>query len=344
MALTRLCASLFAFIMLTLPVRAFDDHPVDVKLFGNDVIGDYNGCHFAFWQENKDPAQDKYPYIFYAPIHDAVALPGWVQIGKKVHEMERLDQSSDSGLPDKYQLYRSLDNKISLIMEIKEQSRNGDFIEIGSAQITLVQPDTFPFKSRNLNGQLGCPPSVYGTVEDGTSAETSALDGDAISLYSTKNHDSFNAVPAPIINYVRNELVDCDLGNVPEYAVSYQISDAMSLWELPCALFARNASSVFFTALNSNPDFFVALTAAAPPGLGKIDRFDIINPGVDLKTATISSYNVSIGEDCGTYEVHQLRAVEGEAIELQLKEYREKVDCDGVAMPVENFPLVYSSR
>ncbi|MEM8649568.1 MAG: hypothetical protein AAGF54_03465 [Pseudomonadota bacterium] len=317
---------------------ASEDHDIDLKLFGRDVIEDYDGCRFALWQENKDPESDKYPYIFYAPIHDGGELPGWMQIGTDVFEMYRLDRDRDDEFVDRHQLYRSQDETYSLIMEINEQNTSGDDILISDARITLVRKGFFPFKSRKLKGKLGCPASAYASVETGT------LEGDAISLSAPTNFNSMKAVPAPIIRHIRNEIADCDLDQVADNSASYAISDAMTLWEIPCASFASSGSSVFATALNDNPDFFAMLTVTAPPGLGENDRFDLLNARVYLETATITSYSLDTGGDCGTFESHQLRAVEGEAIELILREYRDKPNCDGVESDPENFPLVYSVR
>lgn len=342
--LYKIFIALLILLSFVYPSLADEDHSLDLKLFGKNVIEDYNGCRFALWQQNRDPETDKFAYIFFAPFNDGEVLPGWMKIGDKVYEFERQDEASKEGLFDAYQVYKSSDDTFSLIMEIKAHSSEGDVDFISEARITLIEDDKFPFSSSKLEGHIFCPQNYESSDAETASAQYGTLDGDAISLYGKRDHDSFNAVPTPIIRYVRKELIDCDLDNVPEYATSYKISEAMTLWEIPCTLYARNASSVFVTALNDNPDFFVALTAKAPPGLDQNDRFDILNATVSPEAAIITSHNVSVGQDCGTYEVHQLRAVEGEAIELLLAEYRDKPDCDGIASEVENFPLVYSAR
>jgi len=323
---------------------AGDDHDINLKLFGKNVIENYDGCRFALWQENRDPDTDKFAYIFFAPFNDGEVLPGWMKIGEKVHEFERQDVASKNGLFDAHQLYKSNDGDLSLIMEIKVHSTEGDVDFISDARVTVVQDEKFPFTSSKLQGHIFCPQNYETTDATQSSVQYGELYGGAISLYGKEDHSSFNAVPAPMIQYIRNELTDCDLNNVPEYATSYKISEDMTFWEIPCALYARNAASVYATALNNNPDFFVFLTAVAPPGLEANDRFDILNASINPKNATISSFDLGPGSDCGTYEVHQLRAVEGEAIELQLAEFRDKPDCDGAVTDAVNFPLVYSAR
>ena len=316
---------------------AEEKNRISVQLFGKDVIGEYDGCHYAFWQSNRDPETDKYPYIFYAPIHDGGELPAWMQIEDKVREMSRIDADRDSGELDAHQLYRSQDGKFTAIVEIEAQRRVGNDILVDRAGITLIQSSRFPFRSE-VKGRLGCPQSAYEAVE------ASELEGDAISLSNPIPFDTISAIPAEIRRYINQNNSECSLEQTAGYGARYEISDAMTLWEIPCALYARNASSVFVTALNENPDYFVVLPVSAAPGSGENDRFDILNASVNPSDASVTSYSLGPGGDCGTFEKHQLRALEGEEIALLMVEFREKIECNGVQDDPANYQLIYSAN
>lgn len=342
--LSKLTISFFFVLAWIIPAFAEDENRIPVKLFGADVIEDYQGCHFALWQNDRDPDVDKFAYIFYAPIPDAEQLPGWIQIGDTVHEFERLDISGNGRELDRHQFFRSFETNITVHLEILEQSDAGDFQEIEEGKLRIFMSNKFPF-TNTVKGRMGCPSHIVNEAENSQSVINDTLEGNAISLAQPQNYNSLDAVPTPIIRHIRSTMSDaCNLDQVPQYASAYAVSDAMTIWEVPCNLYARNGATVFFSALNENSDFFVPFTFKAVPGLDQNDRFDILNAGIIPETAEITSYNFdSPANDCGIYEKHQIRAVEGEALEMFLVEYREKFDCDGVETEPENFPLVYSA-
>ena len=338
MKMLRNLVALAAFLLAGSPALAGDKHAIRLQLFGKDVIGDYDGCHFALWQHNKNPQTDKYPYVFYAAFNDGQALPAWMQVGDDVLEMIKVDiAAADTGNIQKYQLYRSSNGVYTALMHIQEQTRNGNDIDIGKARITLIHDDSFPFHSR-LKGRLGCPTAAYKEVA------AADLEGDAISLGKPRQFDSIKKVPRTMRRHIKKNLPDCDLNNTPGYGARYAISGAMTLWEIPCAVYTAQGSSVLAAALNDNADYFTILPLPRPPGQKGGERFEVFNAVVRTDDAVITSTSLGSREDCGTYERHQLRAVEGEAVELFLLEYREKPDCDGVVIDPRKFPLVYAAQ
>ena len=320
--------------------NAGDAHDIPLKLFGENVVGEYDGCRFALWQKNRDPDRDEFAYVFYAPIPDAVALPGWAKIGDTIYELERVDNPSDGGALDPIQVYRDSGGQVTIHMEILEQREIRSGISIDDADLTFVMADKFPFVS-NVNGLHGCPDA---RSSGGKSGDPSKLEGAPVPLSNARDYETLSPVPKPIIEHIRGAMsLECNLDQVPQYASSYAISDAMTLWEVPCALYAKNAATVFFTTLSDNPDFFAPLLANGPPGLADNARFDILNAAVLPEEGAITSYSYDgPTSSCGIYEKHVLRAVEGEAIELMLLEYREKTECDGKITEPENFPLIYA--
>ena len=343
--MTRLETLIFALIALFLAgittVNAQDDNRISLKLFGKDVVETYDGCSFALWQDDKVPEKDKYAYVFYAPIHDAAELPGWVKIGTKVHEFARQDVS-DAG-PDllaPYQLYKSGDDKSWMIMEIKKQYQDGNDLIVELAELTFVQPKKHPFTSV-VKGKYGCPQSAYDAVEQ--TAEYSSLDGDPISLKLTNEFSEIGAIPKPIRKYIYSNYESCDLEMTAGYSAQYAISDQMSLWMVPCALYASSATSNFFIALNDNPEHFTAVYANHPANLNGFENGDLkemLNASVVEETGSIIAMEDS-SSGCGSYWKYQLRAVEGEAVEAFLAEYRTKQDCDGNQVEPKNLPIVY---
>ncbi len=341
MRLSALIIAMGLTLFCTAAAHADNAPRIPVKLFGDDVTEDYEGCHFALWQHNRHPDKDRYSYIFYAPIHNAVALPGWMKTGDTVHELQRLDQEGDDGALDAHQLYRNAEGTLNVIMDINRQSREGDWLVIEDAYLTIIMDDRFPFGSK-VKGRMGCS-SKTGTLANAASVKKGTLPGDPVTLSGPETVESFDLVPAPIIRHIRENLQEnCDLDRVVEYANRYSVSDAMSLWEIPCALYARNTSSIFFTVLNEQPEYFVSLFHQVEPGSQQADALEVINASVAPETGSVFSYNFfGATNSCGVYEEHRLRAVEGEAIELHLAEFRQKEACDETPLNPEEFPLVY---
>ena len=56
------------------PALADDANDIDLKLFGQNVIQGWDGCRFGLWQHNRNPEQDRYAYVLFAPIPDGEAL------------------------------------------------------------------------------------------------------------------------------------------------------------------------------------------------------------------------------------------------------------------------------
>lgn len=330
------------------------DHTIALKLFGENVIDGYDGCALSFWQDNRDPSSDKFAYVFFAPIHDSSQLPGWVKIGNDIREYERQD-TSEGGYD--YLAYHQLFKASSdswMILEIKEQRREGNDILIDLAELTFVEPDKSPFTSV-AKGKMGCPARMYEEVEaeQGATNKSSnsapktytSLYGDPISLTLEQEFDGHSAVPKQILNYIAQNYASCDLDN-PGYGARFAVSEQMSLWQVQCALYASNSTSNYFLAFNDNPDHFVALYANHPPDLIGFDDGDLkelLNPFVEPNSGHITASEVS-NSGCGSFWRYALRAVEGETIEAFLVEYRSKQECDGNYIDPEKMPLIFEAK
>jgi hypothetical protein len=138
-----------ALALLPLQATADDANEIDLKLFGENVVQGWDGCRLALWQNNRDPAEDRYAYVFFAPIPDGEALPGWVKIGDEVIEISRLEiGSADTGMMEPFRLYRNADAGLTVMMEILGQARTDAGIEISDGRLTFLRNDKFPFAIR----------------------------------------------------------------------------------------------------------------------------------------------------------------------------------------------------
>lgn len=334
-AATRFLALLFAFAMAT-PLAGpawAEDLDVDLRLFGTAQLDGFDGCSFALWQRNRDPATDKYAYVLFQPFgEDGAPLPAWMRIGKPIVSMEAVAAGGEAvgrGVSP-FQVFRETDGGTLAIVDILEARETDAGTEIRDARVTVVQSGKLPFPVR-VKGAAACP----------AQATTSQ---DAVSLGRPRAFEGLAGVPAAILETIDNELGDlCDPRATPGIGAVYAVSDVMSLWEIPCQLAAYHGSSVFLAAFDDNPRHNVLLPLASPPGHAGAERFALMSPTVDVSSGTVTSVAYGRGAgDCGVYERQQLIVAEGEALEFRLLELREKPDCDGRETRPQDFPLVYA--
>lgn len=318
--------------------QADDANDIDLKLFGENVIQGWEGCRLGLWQHNRSPDKDRYAYVLFAPIPDGEALPAWVKIGDDVIEVSSRDiGSADTGMMEPFRLYRDAENKLTVMMEVFEQSRTDEGIEIADGRLTFLRNDKFPFAIR-VKGLNGCPGAQSNTEDADMGADAQ------LSLGAPVGFDSLDSVPAPVLRAIASEAPECEPETTAGYSSAYSISDEMTLWQVPCNLYASHGSSVFAVSWTYYPDHASVLLFPAPPGMNIADYAGLMNATVDPATATVTSYSLDSGGDCGSFDKFQLIVAEGETVEFKLLEYREKTDCDGIQADPEDFPLVYQAN
>lgn len=312
---------------------ANNSNDIDLKLFGNSTVEPYDGCRFALWPRDKDPETDKYAYVFFAPIPDAEALPGSIKIGEDLLELSKIDiTAADTGELQPFQLYRSHDQNTTLLMEIISQSRTEVGIVVADAWLTFLQPDRFPFQIR-VKGLNGCP-----AVDVLTSDPASP--GEPIRLGAEVEHKSLDDIPGNVRQAISEQAPECDVDSTPGYSSSYAISGTMSLWMVPCNMYARNNTSVLVTARkDAGAD---VLQVAAPPGSDGDLNHELTLAMVLVANGMVTAVDIDPNNNCGSFERHQLVAGEGDAVSLELLEFREKLACDGGTVEPEDYPVVYS--
>lgn len=337
-------------------VQAAENDPIiDLRLFGENVIEGHNGCHLAFWQANKAPETDKYAYVFYAPFNDGEELPAWMKVGKTVYEFQRQDSSATNGQAlEPLRLYRTSKGTFTTLIEVLDQHTSGSAIVVDKAKLTITRAKHYPFVI-SVKGGIFCPQQPEQTQapqepQPNKAASNSVIQvdppfGDPVPLGKAVPFDSLDAVPRGIRNAIRRDAPDCAMEQTAGIGAHYAISDAITLWEVPCNLYARTGSSTYVVSMNDNTDYSTVLPFPSLPGIETHDGSnEIRNPQMAPASGTVTSEFYDGDGTCGSFAAYQLRSVEGEALEFFLTEYREKPNCDGVETSARQFPLVYSAR
>lgn len=311
------------------------DNEIDLRLFGKSTTDPWDGCRFALWQKNRNPDEDEFAYVFYAPIPDGEALPAWVKIGETIVEVDQIDTgAADTGNLAPVLVYRNAESDLTVIVDILEQKRVDAGIEIVDSRLTFVIDKKFPFAVR-ATGLNGCP-SAPGAAEQ-TPATGNAPE---VAVGPMKPFDGLGSVPRMVLNAIADNAPGCAPENTPGFGATYSVNDALTLWQVPCNLYAAAGSSVFVL---SDETYATVLYFPMPPGSGMNDEAEMLNAEVEPATATVTSFSLDTGGDCGTFTRHQLRPEEGEQLLFAMTEYREKMDCDGRPDDPATFPLVYSA-
>lgn len=344
----KICAAIGLLLHLLGGAAFADEHnKIDLRLLTKKSVIGSDGCGLGFWQKNRDPSKDKFAYVFYLNFHDAHPTPPIIKIGKKRYELDRVDFGNiNATATDAYQVLRSADKKITVLLEIFKTHQDGDNFEVDKAQLTFVTVGKLPFRM-NVKGRMGCEYPDEEPVAKKAPKRSSArsnLDPNAVKLGREVSYSSFSKIPRHIVKLVRNNGEACDIDNGPEYASSFAISDAMTLWQLPCALYASNATSVLITALNGTK-FANILEVPDIPGKSSGEpNFALMNMVIKAKNALVTTSNINTARNCGSFERYQLIVAEGESIEIKLLEARGKEGCSGPEIAPEKLPLLYRAN
>lgn len=345
---------------------AAGENKINLRLFGKSVHKGYTGCSFAFWQRDRDPHQDKFAYVFYVRFHDGQPRPALVKIGKKLLELDKVEMGvKESGLADKFQLYRDYDKTTTLLVEIKDEKRKGDNTYINKARLTFIQTGKVPFVI-TVRGGFYCPPNnnddqsaapveeqapkKVREVKKTKKAKPRALamprnlDSNGIKLGRVVSFNSLKQVPRAVRKVVRGNGEACNLDNVPGVSEKYAISDAMTLWLVPCDIFASSASFMLVTALNGTKHAIGLEVPSRPGKSGGAPSYDMLDPQINSAKGIVSVLYMGRHGDCGTLKQYQLVFAEGESIELKLLQVREKNDCNGVKVHPNDLPVVYRAK
>ncbi len=340
---------------------------IDLKLFGTkDLPSNPTGCHFALWQANRDPATDKYAYLFYLPFsEDGAPLKARMKIGDEFIELYEIAQSQEDtngGLP-RHSAYRSDNPRYRVLIELLKVGDGGSMAPVTEADIYVVRSKKFPFLA-GARGEYGCPGKGPMKLEAPSPAEPPAEErsenSDAVKLPNMARWSgptglplgpqrllaSLDEVPVPLRQALfKYAYQECDLAAPSAWnGASYVINSNYLLWELPCFTGAYQGSSAFGVTQNPPGDWANVLVLPTLPGNLADESYGVMNAQVFNEKGLITATEFGRGlGDCGVYKVFRLTDGPGEEIELELLEYREKIDCNGTANLPEIWPLVFRS-
>lgn len=333
---------------------AAGENKLDMRLLPKSAVKTSDGCSFALWQKDRDPKTDKFAHAFYVGFHDGQPLPALIKIGKALVEVEKIDPGFDtSSVTDKVQLFRSADKKTTVVLELLEVKTEGDRTLVDAARLTFIQREKLPFVM-TAKGGFACEKQTGSADDDRPVPERPAatpsaqlppnLDPNGLKLGAGKSFAALSGVPGHIAKLVADTGEACDVANTPGAGTSYSISDAMTLWKLPCALYASNSSSVFAVALNGTPHATLLEIPTQPGQAAGAPSYDVLNAEIHAQHGLLISSNINGAGNCGSLDTYQLVEADGESVEFKLLERREKSECSGPSLQPEHFPLTYRAQ
>ncbi len=328
---------------------------IDLKLFRTqDLPANPTGCHFALWQSNRDPATDKYSYLFFQPFsEDGAPLPARMRIGKEFIDLHEIAQSQEDAVGGllRHHVYRSSNPTYRVLIEIRKADGAQTMAPISDASIYVVTSDKLPFPAR-AKGQYGCPdiPEDSAGADAAQESETATASGwsgpSGIPFGREQVLGSYSEVPREVKQQVTDYAGDdCYIDGTPPWPGSrYVINEYYLLWQVPCFVAAYQGASAFAVTQNPPQGWANLLSLPNPPGLDGHENYAAMNAEVlnDKGIIRITEKGRGMG-DCGIHQVFRLTDGPGEVLELELMEYREKTECDGVANAPASWPLAYRS-
>ncbi len=145
------------------PGLAADGAKIRLKLFSLDMLkqnsGNYRkGCMVDLWQHNKDRWDDKFPFVFHWSLADPEEFVNPViKVGDDFIELERIATGGgEKGYRlHPHQLFRSLDGKYHVIMNLTLVEEPGEVIEVTKGAMTVIHDGKPPFRVP-VAGAGGC--------------------------------------------------------------------------------------------------------------------------------------------------------------------------------------------
>lgn len=319
-------------LLLALPARA-QVPEVDLKLFDKADVDLSRGCSVALWQANRDPAQDRFAYLFVemlsGPAH--ARQPARMKIADQVVTLRRIATGGKTNGYDldQYQLYKLPGEADYVVLDLRLGELEGEAVSVEKGStVNVIMRGRQVFRAQVLGG-AGC------ATPAAVPASRPAVAG-ALRRYDVK-------APSRAVTAAARAKFECD----PEFMASgitgFQLSEEAAVWEIPCQRFATQATAVYALVYLPDPGRqFQFLPFQEPKGHKRTGQpFTLISPEWDLGRRMVTSIAYGRGAgDCGVLERHRLGA-DGT---FSLVEYREKARCDGKPAKPEEYPLVFRAQ
>jgi len=345
--------------MLVFPASAQNATPpkpgapeIDLKLFekGEKDADRSKGCTIALWQANRDPEHDKYALLFVQQLRgkDHAREPARIKVGNATAPLTRIavgGKTNGYGLHE-VELYRFADGDGYVALDLKLGPLEGEAVEIesGKMMVSYLGKETFRASVKGGAGCMGAPlPNANAPSAPAQKAPVPPV-GKKVEL--PEFFEPYKVEPKQFTASFRKEVQQkfkCNPEVMKGAITGYSLSEESAIWEIPCDRFAYQASSIFALVYVMAPERQHSyLKTPVPAGIQRVnDPGVLMNPKWDIKSRTVTSVSLARGAgDCGVMEKYRVTP-EGE---FALVEYREKAKCDGVAVPAEQYPLVFPKR
>lgn len=326
---------------------------IDLKLFDRSEkeVDRSRGCTVALWQANRDPAKDQYAFLFIEQLRgrDHARDPARIRVGNINIPLTRIatgGRTNGYGLHE-FSLYKTPDGDGYVVLDLKLGELEGEAVEIesGKMMVSMLGKEAFRTSVKGGAGCMGAPLPAANAPAAKTAATAPAAP--AIKLPPAPAlFERHKVQPALFSPGFRQEVIrkfKCDADFMKTGVTGYSLSEESAIWEIPCGRFAYQTTAVFALVYVPAPEKEHSFIATpAPPGRKRTnDNGVLMSPQWDIKTRVVTSISLGRNQgDCGVLERFRVT----EEGKFALMEYREKPKCDGVAMPPEQFPLVFPKR
>ncbi len=336
---------------------------IDLKLFdkGEKEVDRSKGCTVALWQANRDPDKDQYAFLFVEQLRgrDHARDPARIRIGAINVPLTRVatgGRTNGYGLYE-YQLYRMPDGDGYVVLDLKLGALEGEAVEVesGKLMVTMLGKESFRASVKGGAGCMGAPlplanaeavPPKVAAATAASEPKRAAPVAPAPAIKLPPGPAMFERYPvqpahfSPGFRAAVQKKFGCDAAFMRSGVIGFSLSEESAIWQIPCERFAYQTTAVFALVYVPVPEKqHEFLTTPGPPGHKRAnDNGILMSPVWDIKSRVVTS--ISLGRavgDCGVLEKYRVT----EEGKFALVEYREKANCDGVAVKPAEFPQVF---
>ncbi len=132
---------------------------VDLELFERSDVDRHSGCKVLIWQHDRNPAQDKYAYLFDEWLigQNHVRQQARIKIGGQITVLKRVATGGKTTGYNvfEHQLYQLPEPNEFVILEVKLAEMKLGAVEIESGKLTVVKDGKLMFRVA-VKGKAGC--------------------------------------------------------------------------------------------------------------------------------------------------------------------------------------------
>jgi hypothetical protein len=318
---------------LAAPITAEANEAIDLKLFEKSEINRSEGCSVVLWQDDRDPDEDKYAYLFAEKLsgENHTRQPARIKIGDEVTLLNRVatgGKTTGYNLYE-YQLYRMPNENEFVILDLQLADEEGESVDVVSGVMILIMKGKPVFRA-TVKGNAGCAAAAE--------PESAEVGPGMFESYPVGPEE----IPAPM-TAAANKQFGCEPALVQKGVMAFQLSEEAAIWQIPCGDYGAKSSAIYAIVYIPDPSADVKFLKLKLPDCIKRSLGDhaLMDPSWDMKSRTVTGIHTEgNGSDCGQYERYEV-SDEGE---FRLVEFREKTTCDGQSMAPKDFPLVFTAR